>query len=108
MIWWTLTRLTSAETGSIPACAINDAVYGFVNQLAVLDRRLIELRLEGYSTADAARRLNEDPDQLRVRLNQLQHQVRGFRAVRRLALVVQSSKVNWLATHLRTNPSMCP
>jgi hypothetical protein len=37
---------------------------------------VIELRLEGHSTADAARLLNEDPDRLRVRLNRLRQQVR--------------------------------
>ena len=55
---------------------MTDAVQRLWNHLSALDRRVIELRLEGHSTADAARLLNEDPDRLRVRLNRLRRQVR--------------------------------
>ena len=39
------------------------------------DRRTIELRLAGYSTADAARELALDPDVLRVRLSRLRQRL---------------------------------
>jgi RNA polymerase sigma-70 factor (ECF subfamily) len=41
-----------------------------------LDRRLLELRLEGHGTASAARELGLDPDSLRVRLHRLRQRLR--------------------------------
>ena len=40
------------------------------------DRRLVELRLQGFSTAEAARQLGEDADVLRVRLSRLRRRLR--------------------------------
>jgi RNA polymerase sigma-70 factor (ECF subfamily) len=40
------------------------------------ERRLIELRLQGYSTAEVARQLGEDADVLRVRLSRLRRRLR--------------------------------
>lgn len=71
-----LTGLASSEPDPAHHARINDAVRALWNQLAPLDRRVIELRMEGHSTAEAARLLNEDSDRLRVRLNRLRQQVR--------------------------------
>jgi RNA polymerase sigma factor (sigma-70 family) len=71
-----LTGLASAEPDPARHAQITEVVQRLWNQLAPLDRRVIELRLEGCSTAEAARLLNEDPDRLRVRLNRLRQQVR--------------------------------
>lgn len=40
------------------------------------DRQLVELRLEGHSTAEAARKLGLDPDVVRVRLSRLRAKLR--------------------------------
>lgn len=40
------------------------------------ERRLIELRLEGCTTAEVARQLGLDPDVLRVRLGRLRRRLR--------------------------------
>lgn len=48
-------------------------VLGRLNEV---DRRLIELRLLGHSTADAARSLDLDPDVARVRLSRLRARLR--------------------------------
>ena len=48
---------------------LNERLLRVMEQLQPLEQKLIELRLEGCTTAEAARRLNVDPDVLRVRLN---------------------------------------
>jgi len=40
------------------------------------DRRLVELRLQGYSTAEVAREMNLDSRFLRVRLGRLRQRLR--------------------------------
>lgn len=60
---------------------IDDLVDNFVQQLGDLDRRLVCLRLEGYSTAEVARRLCVDAGLLRVRLGRLRKRFADFREV---------------------------
>src|SRR5262245_42414982 len=60
---------------------LDDLVEHFISQLGDLDRRLISLRLEGHSTADAARCLNVDSGLLRVRLGRLRKRFADFRAL---------------------------
>src|SRR5262249_48279668 len=71
-----LVGLAGAGPGPARPAPMAHAVQRLWNHLSALDRGVIELRLEGHSTADAARLLNEDPDRLRVRLNRLRRQVR--------------------------------
>lgn len=40
-----------------------------------VDRRLIELRMQGYTTSEAARAMGENPDVMRVRLSRLRHRL---------------------------------
>ena len=54
----------------------NDAVEHLCRLVDDKDRQLIELRLQGCSTAEVARRLNLDPDILRVRLSRLRKRLR--------------------------------
>jgi RNA polymerase sigma-70 factor (ECF subfamily) len=61
------------------ATELDDLVEHFVSQLAELDQRLIKLRLQGFSTADAARRLRVDAGLLRVRLGRLRKRFADFR-----------------------------
>ena len=71
-----LTGLVSQERDPAHAARFDDTVRRLWNQLAPLDRRVIELRMEGCSTVEAAGLLGEDPDRLRVRLHRLRQQVR--------------------------------
>jgi RNA polymerase sigma factor (sigma-70 family) len=71
-----LSGLAGTEPDPARHAQMTDAVRRLWNQLSALDPRVIELRLEGHSTADAARLLGDDPDRLRVRLNRLRRQVR--------------------------------
>ena len=56
--------------------AMRDQLHVILEQLDETDRRLVELRLEGYSTAEAARMLNLDPDSMRVRLSRLRKRLK--------------------------------
>jgi RNA polymerase sigma-70 factor (ECF subfamily) len=64
--------------GQDPACAaqIQDALYHLWNNLDAEERRIVELRLEGQSTAEVARTLSLDADILRVRLSRLRRRLR--------------------------------
>jgi RNA polymerase sigma factor (sigma-70 family) len=66
-----LTSLHSTETDPARAAQIRDAATRVFRGLDAEDRRLLELRLEGWSTAEVARLLGQSPDVLRVRLHRL-------------------------------------
>jgi RNA polymerase sigma-70 factor (ECF subfamily) len=51
--------------------ANREAIEQILRACDATDRELIELRVEGYSTVDAARRLGLNPDVTRVRLSRL-------------------------------------
>jgi RNA polymerase sigma-70 factor (ECF subfamily) len=55
--------------------AVRDGIARMLNEVDEADRRLLELRLEGYTTAEAARALDADPDILRVRLSRLRRKL---------------------------------
>jgi RNA polymerase sigma-70 factor (ECF subfamily) len=63
---------------SDPAAEVQyrDTLDHVCSKLEERDRRLVELRLQGYSTAEAARCLGEDADILRVRLSRLRRRLR--------------------------------
>lgn len=71
-----LTSLSSPEAGPAETALYNDAVEYLCCQIDDKDRQLIELRLQGCSTAEVARRLRLDPDILRVRLSRLRKRLR--------------------------------
>jgi len=71
-----LTSLSSPEVGPDEAAQFNDCVAHLCSKLDEKDRQLVELRLQGNSTAEVARRLNLDPDVLRVRLSRLRRRLR--------------------------------
>jgi RNA polymerase sigma factor (sigma-70 family) len=50
---------------------VRDTLARLWQELDADDRALIELRLEGLNTAEAAERLNKTPEALRVRLHRL-------------------------------------
>lgn len=71
-----LTDLPSAEPDPARTAALRDAVAAVCRRLSERDRRLIELRLEGWSTAKVAQSLGLEADTLRVRLSRLRQELR--------------------------------
>jgi RNA polymerase sigma-70 factor (ECF subfamily) len=74
--------LSSPESDPASAAEFQDKVRTLLETLDATDRRLIELRLEGRSTADAARTLGVDADVLRVRLSRLRQRLRASSLIR--------------------------
>jgi RNA polymerase sigma-70 factor (ECF subfamily) len=66
-----LLSLCSPQADPASAAEIADAADHFLSGLDDVDRRLLELRLEGCSTAEAARQLGVDAGFLRARLGRL-------------------------------------
>jgi RNA polymerase sigma-70 factor (ECF subfamily) len=71
-----LASLSSPQPDPAREAQFNEAVQRVCNSLDGEERRLIELRLQGYSTAEAARKLGLDADVLRVRLSRLRKRLR--------------------------------
>lgn len=69
----------SQEPNPHQSSEFDDLVEHFLDQLGDLDRQLVKLRLQGYSTADAARQLDLDSGYLRVRLGRLRKRFAQFR-----------------------------
>src|SRR5262249_37483580 len=70
-LFTTLASLTRREGDPAGAAEVNDALRRVCNDLTPADRRLMELRLAGYTTAEAAREFGTDPDVLRAHLSRL-------------------------------------
>lgn len=69
--------LSSSQHDPAQAAQLQDAVHHLWNHLDATEKRLIELRLEGHSTAEVARLLAVDADVLRVRLSRLRQRLRA-------------------------------
>jgi len=59
------------EPGPMAEAERRDAIERIMQECDPADKKLLQLRLEGHSTAEAARALDADPDVLRVRLSRL-------------------------------------
>jgi RNA polymerase sigma-70 factor (ECF subfamily) len=79
-----LLSLSSSEPDPAATVEIREQVCQLIETLDETDRKLIELRLEGQSTAEAARRLGLDADVLRVRLSRLRKKLRDGKFIRDL------------------------
>jgi RNA polymerase sigma factor (sigma-70 family) len=66
----------STEPDPAQAAEYNDMLRHICSQMEERDRRVIDLRLQGYSTAEVARQLGLDADVLRVRLSRLRRRLR--------------------------------
>ncbi len=71
-----LDRTATSATDPGETLAVNEQFDRLLDHLDPLDRRLLELRMEGYTTADAARELGVEPASLRVRLGRLRQRLR--------------------------------
>ena len=77
-----LSQAFSTEVDPTEEAQYAEQVEKIYSKLDSTERQLIELRLQGYSTADAARVLDLDPDVLRVRLHRLRQRLRASKLVR--------------------------
>lgn len=66
-----LATLSQRAVDPAAEAEVRDALARLWSELNAEDRQLLELRLEGLSTAEAAERMNKSPDALRVRLHRL-------------------------------------
>src|SRR5439155_17920896 len=64
------------EADPAAAALADEQLRRVLTALDPVDRQFIELRLQGYKTAEAARRLGMDPAALRVRLARLRTRLR--------------------------------
>ena len=73
-----LADLVVSLSTSDPAevAALQDQTNRLFAEMNDADRQLIELRLEGYTTAEVARRLGCDSEMLRVRLHRLRRRLK--------------------------------
>ena len=71
-----LVSVCSPESDPQTVATLRDQTDRLMSTLDETDRRLIELRLGGCTTAEVARQLRLDPDVLRVRLSRLRRRLR--------------------------------
>jgi RNA polymerase sigma-70 factor (ECF subfamily) len=71
-----LVELASAADDPAGAAQLRDSLRHLCEHLDAAERRTLELRLQGYSTAEVARQLGQDADVLRVRLSRLRQRLR--------------------------------
>jgi RNA polymerase sigma factor (sigma-70 family) len=76
-----LTAATAPEPGPAETAQYHDTLQFLFSKLEEKDRQVVELRLQGYSTAEVARRLGLDADVLRVRLSRLRRRLREGNAL---------------------------
>jgi RNA polymerase sigma-70 factor (ECF subfamily) len=72
-----LVSLHSTETDPAQAAQLKDTVRHFYTSLDKTEQRLIELRLQGYSTGEIAVEVGLSPIALRVRLSRLRQRLKA-------------------------------
>ncbi len=71
-----IVSLSSSESDPQAIAALRDQTQSLLDSLGETERQLIELRLAGHTTAQAARQLGLDADVLRVQLSRLRRRLR--------------------------------
>jgi RNA polymerase sigma-70 factor (ECF subfamily) len=72
-----LASLSSPEPDPARAAQSNDALQRLCNNLDATERRIMDLRFQGYSTAEIAADLGLNPIALRVRMTRLRQRLRA-------------------------------
>lgn len=72
-----LAGLNSPQGDPADAAQYTEAIRQLRNHLDATEQRVIDLRLQGHTTAEVARELGLDPDVLRVRLHRLRQRLRA-------------------------------
>jgi RNA polymerase sigma-70 factor (ECF subfamily) len=73
-----LAELSHSAADPAAAAQLHDSLCHLCDQLDDAERQMLGLRLQGYSTAEVARRLGLDADVLRVRLSRLRQRLRDL------------------------------
>jgi RNA polymerase sigma factor (sigma-70 family) len=73
-----LVGLVGKESDPAELASLRERTQRLWSELDPLERRVMELRMEGLSTADVARQLELDPDILRVRISRLRRRLRDL------------------------------
>lgn len=71
-----IVSLSSSDSDPQAIAALHDQTQRLLSSMSETERRLIELRLSGCTTAQAARELGLDADVLRVQLSRLRRRLR--------------------------------
>jgi len=71
-----LVSVCSSESDPQTVATLRDQMERLMSTLDETERRLIEMRLAGCTTAEVGRQLRLDPDVLRVRLSRLRRRLR--------------------------------
>jgi RNA polymerase sigma-70 factor (ECF subfamily) len=71
-----IASLSASDSDPAQIASIREVTAHVLSRLNETETRVIELRLEGYTTAEVARRLGIDADVLRVKLSRLRRQLR--------------------------------
>lgn len=71
-----LVGLIGTESDPAEIASLRDQTQRLWSEMDVAERRIMELRMEGFNTAEVARQLQLDPDVLRVRLSRLRRRLR--------------------------------
>lgn len=73
-----LVGLVGKESDPAELASLRDQTQRLWSEMDQTERRVMELRMEGMSTADVARQLELDPDVLRVRVSRLRRRLRDL------------------------------
>lgn len=73
-----LVGLVGKESDPAEIASLRDQTQRLWSEMDATERSVMELRMEGLSTADVARQLELDPDVLRVRLSRLRRRLRDL------------------------------
>jgi RNA polymerase sigma factor (sigma-70 family) len=71
-----LTSLTAPDSDPAKAAQLNDQIRHLWSHLDATEQRMLELRMQDYSTDEMARELSLNPVALRVRLSRLRQRLR--------------------------------
>ena len=72
-----LTALSAAPEDPARAAELNDQIEHLCRDLNPVERRLLALRMQGYSTAEIAQQLDLHPVALRVRMTRLRQRLQA-------------------------------
>jgi RNA polymerase sigma-70 factor (ECF subfamily) len=72
-----LTALSAAPEGPARAAELNDQIEHLCRDLNPVERRLLALRMQGYSTAEIAQQLDLHPVALRIRMTRLRQRLQA-------------------------------
>ena len=71
-----LVSMSGSDSDPAATAAVRDATAHVLQELSDVEKQVVELRLEGFTTVEVARELGLDADVLRVKLSRLRRRLR--------------------------------